>query len=177
MNINITQQLHGTCTELTERGQIGSQKGSMGYLSLTLDQKRRIRAERDARKSHGEATNIMAMAQWAKETLKLPQLPRKATMSRLLSAASLSASPSPLMKTRKRQSSGTNRNVERVLFSWITDCYNRRVSINGPLIRAKALQLQKEFDSGVDDSLHTHLTFSEGWFAAFKRGNSDVSLA
>lgn len=141
----------------------------MSYLSLTLDQKRRIRAERDARKSRGEAAHIMAMAQWAKDTFKLPQLPGKATMSRLLSTVSLSPSPSPLMKTRKRQSSGTNANVERVLFTWITDCYNRRLSINGPIIRAKAHKLQEEFNSGVGDSLRTNLTFSEGWFAAFKR--------
>ena len=29
--------------------------------------------------------------------------------------------------------------------------------------------MHKEFNSGVDDSLRTHLTFSEEWFAAFKR--------
>lgn len=141
----------------------------MGYLSITMDQKGRISAERDARKSRGEETNIMAMAQWAKAEFKLPQMTGKETMSRLLRAASLSTSPTSLMKKRKRHSSGTNSNVERVLFSWITDCHNRRVSVNGPLIRTKARQLQKEFNDGVDDSRYTHLTFSEGWFAAFKR--------
>ena len=90
-------------------------------------------------------------------------------MSRLLNSSSLSATQSTLTKTRKRHSRGTNCNVDRVFFSWITDCFNKRVSINGPLIRAKAAKLQEEYNNGVVEPIRTRLNFSEGWLAGFKR--------
>lgn len=37
-----------------------------------MDQQRRVLAEQDARKSRGDEVQILAMAQWAKDTFKLP---------------------------------------------------------------------------------------------------------
>lgn len=50
----------------------------------------------------------------------------------------------------------------------MTDCYNRRLSINGPIMHAKPLKLEEEFNRAGGDSLRTKFTFSEESFAAFK---------
>lgn len=90
---------------------------------------------------------------------KLPQIPGKATLSCLLNTSSLRTLLSNLTKPRKQKTSGKNSNVERVLFSWITECYNNRVSTNGPLASTKGRKLQKEYNNGITELMRARLNF------------------
>ena len=141
----------------------------MGVVSLSLSQKRKICQHADSQRKGGTRLSISRLAQWAFDKYKLPSVPNKSTMSRVLKKSLiLLARPQATLARKTRENHGHNHILEMALFDWIIDQQAKRININGHLIieKAKRIQIQKNEQVSVPNKSTPN--FSAGWLGKFK---------
>ena len=107
-------------------------------MTLTRQQELEIRAEADKQcQNHGDAT-CHKMAFWAQNEITLTTIPVKSTITRVLSLDAKSFDSG--CRTGKHHA------VEKALYMWICDMYNKRTNIKGMLIKSKTCKLMSLYN-------------------------------
>ena len=81
---------------------------------------------------------LHVLSLWAQEKFKLPVPPSRPTISRILQLSDSLPLPGRRKVNKFPSKSGENLHIERALYSWVKHCFNRRIAINGPMIKTKA---------------------------------------
>lgn len=141
--------------------------------NLTLEQKQKVITEYNRRKKTRENSSQSALARWAKDALRLDQIPHQSTMSRIIKNSQRLQNPALTQRlSNKRDRPAVAPRLELALFKWITTQNEKGVMLTGELIKMYAEKLQKEANLHLPNDKHLSLTFSRGWLDRFKQRHS-----
>lgn len=132
---------------------------------MTHAQKQALREHHSA---HPALTQQM-LAEWAKATFKLPVVPCRMTLSRVLGGSTCAAATNPDRKTNHRV---TSPKLETALVLWIRRCQEYKLPVvTGATIRAKAAKIRAELvrrSTPASAAKLSMLEFSSGWLSKFQ---------
>lgn len=138
--------------------------------TLTLDQKQKVITEFNRRKKARENASQAALARWAKDVLRLDQIPHQSTMSRILKNSQRLQNPAANQRlSTKRDRAAAAPRLELALFKWITSQNEKGVILTGELIKMYAEKLQREANRHLPSDEQMCLAFSRGWLDRFKK--------
>lgn len=138
--------------------------------ALTIRQKQLILEEYQKRKNVGSNTSQSAIASWAKDSLRLANVPNQSTISRIVRDADKlsNLSHSQNLNMKKTRSSAAPR-LEEALYRWVCTQNNKGTLLNGEIIKLYGQKLLQSANELLPDSEKMVLAFSKGWIERFKK--------
>lgn len=139
---------------------------SSKYVSLTREQKHFIRSEYLRSKDYRKNTTALALAVWGKEEFKFPVPPGATTVKCILCEKETGSTHEGYVFKPTCVRDGSNPELERRLYNWLCYQNNKRLNINGNIIKAQAIKMQKKLQRSPRRSPKMHISFL--WWLACK---------
>lgn len=137
-------------------------------VALSIRHKQLIMEQFKEKKKEGTKLSQTALALWAKETLKLKQVPDQSTISRIVRDATRFEHFNINSNSCRARPPAVPR-LEVALYRWMCSLSNNGVLINTEVVRMKAQKLLEEANKHLPSEKQLQLKFSKGWVERFKK--------
>lgn len=133
-----------------------------------IPQKQQLIAGHNRRTSRNETFTETQPALWAKEKLKLSEVPKQGTISRIV-CSSTHLCNYPLNRSNIHKNRGPKApKLKKHLCQWICNQNAKHVAVSSAVVWSYAKRLQNETNNLLSTREDLHLKFPNGWISLFQ---------